>query len=400
MVAAHDSKSCLVRGAGSSPASGTSKNKGRIWEGEIVSRRPTKSLRLVPALTQIYKKIKGIRGYRAMQWISYTRHNHNMEKYSEGVAQKEAEMLREKVESGKASDYADAEKQLHNMERDRYFGVCDVISPEQARAMADELRLNRKNPDRKIMIGVMTHPIVLDPDLPVPKKVREEVSKEFPTTEEIAGGFTDDPDVLNTIHYADLYGPNGPWKAEESPDILKNLELCVQYGGENLHAIQLDVTWPDSNELKKFKEKYPNIVIVLQIGKFAINAVNSEPEEVVNRLREYEESIDFALLDMSMGMGKDMEAGGLLPLLRLIHTELPYLGLAVAGGLGPNSMDLLEPIAKEFPGIAIDAQGRLKPADAPRDSSGHIISTLPADLEMSKEYIQKSCTMLDNFNAA
>ncbi len=306
-------------------------------------------------------------------------------------------MLREKVESGRAKNYADAEEQLHNMERDRYSGVCDVFSPEQARAMADELRLNRKNPDRKIMVGVMTHPIVLNPDLPVPPKVREEVSKEFPTTEEMANGFTDDPDVLNTIHYADLYGPNGPWEAKESPDILKNLELCVQYGGKNLHAIQLDVTWPDPDEMSKFKERNPNIVIILQLGKFAIRAVDGDPQEVVNRLREYGDSIDFALIDMSMGKGKGMDAGELLPLLRLIHSKLPYLGLAVAGGLGPDSVNLLEPIAKEFPGIAIDAQGRLKPADAQTDSSGHMVSTLPANLERSKKYIRESCAILDNF---
>lgn len=320
-----------------------------------------------------------------------------MEKYSPEVAQKEAEVLRKKIESGQAEDYAEAERQSDNMERERYSGVCDVISPEEARAMAEELRLDRKNPDRKVMIGVMTHPLVLNPDLPVPEEVRKEISEIFPTREEMIAGFTDDPDVLNTIHYADLYGPNRPWKAGESPDIFRYLELCVQYGGENLHAIQLDVTWPNPGEMKKFKEKNPNIVIILQVGKYAIKAVNGDPREIVNRLREYEDSIDFALLDMSMGMGKGMEAGGLLPLLRQIHEELPYLGLAVAGGLGPDSMDLLEPIAKEFPGIAIDAQGRLKPKGAQVDSSGHLIATLPADLSKSKEYIQKSCAMLDNF---
>lgn len=279
---------------------------------------------------------------------------------------------------------------------ERYSGVCDVYSPEQARAMADELRRSRKNPNRKIMIGVMTHPIVLDPNLPVPQKVREAVCGEFPTKEEMAGGFTDDPDVLNTVHYADLYGPNGPWKAKESPEVLKNLELCVQYGKENLHAIQLDVTWPNSEDLKKFKEKHPQILTILQLGKFAFKAVDGDPQKMIDQLREYGNSIDFALLDMSMGMGKGMESEGLLPFLRLIQKELPRLGLAVAGGLGPDSMEALDQIAKEFPGISIDAQGRLKPADAKKDERGHILPTEPADFGRAKDYIEKGCVMLDN----
>lgn len=280
--------------------------------------------------------------------------------------------------------------------RERYSGVCDVYSPEEARAMADELRRNRKNPNRRVMIGVMTHPIVLDPDLPVRKEVREAVSKEFPSTKEMAGGFTDDPDVLNTIHVADLYGPDGPWKAQEAPNVFKNLDLCVKHGGEYLHAIQIDMTWPNSVDLKRFKEEYPNILIILQVGKYAIEDVQGDPEKVVNRLREYGNSIDHVLLDMSMGKGKGMEAGGLLPLLRVIQKELPDLGLAVAGGLGPDSMDQLAAIAKEFPEISYDAQGNLKHKDAPRDRLGHLISTYPADKERTTEYIQKGCAMVDN----
>lgn len=282
--------------------------------------------------------------------------------------------------------------------RERYSGVCDVYSPKEARAMADELRRNRKNPNRKVMIGVMTHPIVLDPDLPIPQKVREDVSKEFPAPEKMAGGFTDDPDVLNTIHIADLYGPEGPGKAKEAPNVFKNLELCVKHGGEYLHAIQLDITWPQPNEIKKFQEKHPTILIILQVGKSALEEVNSDPQKVVDQLREYGDSIDHVLLDMSMGKGKGMEAGGLLPLLRIIQKELPDLGLAVAGGLGPDRENLLElkSIAKEFPDISFDAQGNVKTKDAPRDKFGHLVSTHPADPGRSKEYIKESCTMVDN----
>lgn len=273
---------------------------------------------------------------------------------------------------------------------ERYCGVCDVYIPEEARAMADELRRNRKNPDRKIMIGVMAHPLSLHPDIGQGDPECDGVREVFPAREELAGGFTDDPDVLNTIHYADLYGPN------PGQNLFENLELCVKYGGENLHAIQLDLTWPIPDELTKFKERNPHIILILQVGKFALQEIASDPEEVVIRLRKYGDSIDHILLDMSMGTGKSMETTVLLPVLRLIREQLPDLGLAVAGGLGPESVDLLKSIAKEFPDISIDAQGNIKSMDAPRDDLGHLLSTHPADLQRSNEYIQKSCAMLDN----
>jgi hypothetical protein len=277
-------------------------------------------------------------------------------------------------------------KKRESGRRERYSGVCDVYSPEEAHAMADELRRNRKNPDRKVMIGVMTHPLVLNPEMADPNEVREV----FPAREAMAGGFTDDSDVLNTVHYADLYGPNG------GQNIFENLELVVRYGGEYLHAIQLDLVWPEPAEIKKFKEKNPNIIIILQVGKFAIEDTKGDPQEIVNRLHEYGDSVGHVLLDMSMGKGESMEAGGLLPLLRLIKKKLPELGLAVAGGLGPESSPGFNLIAREFPDISHDAQGNVKPADAPRDRLGHLISTTPADSGRSIKYIQEKCAILDN----
>lgn len=274
--------------------------------------------------------------------------------------------------------------------RERYSGICDVYSGEEARSMADELRRERKNPNRKVMIGVMTHPLALHPERGRGVSECDRVREVFPKREELAGGFTDDPDVLNTVHYADLYGPS------KGQNIFENLELVVKYGGEHLQAIQVDVTWPNSSEIKKFKEKYPNIAIILQIGKFALEGTGGQGKEVVEKLLKYGDSVDYVLLDMSMGKGKSMEASGLLPLLRTIRKELPYLGLAVAGGLGPESMNALEPIAKEFPDISIDAEGNLKSKDAPVDASGHLVPNYPADVGRSNEYIRKSCSMLDN----
>lgn len=276
-----------------------------------------------------------------------------------------------------------------------YLGVCDVYSPYESRTMADEVRSARKSPNRKVMIGVMTHPLVLRDDTPVPAKVVEGIRRIFPSKEAMAGGFIDDPDVFNTVHYADLYGPDGPRKSGEAPDVCENLELIVRHGGGNLHAIQLDLTWPNASELKKFRDIHPELAIVLQVGKYAFSEVGNQHQEVINRLREYGDAVDYALLDMSMGTGYEMQSSGLLPMLRTIQEELPEMGLAVAGGLGPDTLDSLKPIADEFPGISIDAQGRLKHKDAPKDEFGHLIATHPAELDKSLEYIRQASEILD-----
>lgn len=278
-----------------------------------------------------------------------------------------------------------------------YLGVCDVYSPDEAKVMADELRDARNNPNRKVMIGVMTHPLVLDDSAAVPTSARDGIRRIFPTRDEMATGFIDDPDVFNTVHYADLYGPNGPWKAGESPNLAKNLELVTKYGGDHLHAIQLDLTWPEVDELKRFKDTHPDLEIILQVGRNAFKEAGNNPQAVVAMLRAYGDAIDYALLDTSMGKGVAMEPQGLLPILRTIQQELPDLGLAVAGGMGPDTLDALRPVADEFPGISIDAQGNLKRKDAPRDELGHFVATYPAELNRSTEYIRKSCEILDRY---
>ncbi len=266
-----------------------------------------------------------------------------------------------------------------------YIGVCDVLSPEEARAMAVEVREHRADPNRKVMIGVMAGHFTMRPDA----EYGEGQRAVFPTKAELANGFIDDPDVFNTIHFADLYRP------KEVQTLFEDLELVVEAGGEHLHAIQLDVTWPEVDDIDRFKAKYPDLAIVLQLGKACFDIVDHDPQKMVDELDKYGDSIDYVLLDLSMGKGKAMEAEGLLSALRLIRQELPGLGLAVAGGLGPETVHLLEPIAKEFPNISIDAQGRLKPVDAPVDDRGHMASTVNADLGRSQEYIRKSCDMLD-----
>ena len=70
---------------------------------------------------------------------------------------------------------------------------------------------------------------------------------------------------------------------------------------------------------------------------------------------------------------------------RAIKENIPEFGIVVAGGLGPRTLHLIEPIIEEFPDISIDAQGQLRPSHNALD---------PIDWDMAGEYLTKSLQML------
>ena len=58
-------------------------------------------------------------------------------------------------------------------------------------------------------------------------------------------------------------------------------------------------------------------------------------------------------------------------------------------------MDSLKEIARDFPGMSIDAQGGLKPDNALKDENGHFIATAMADAEKSQNYVGLASEILD-----
>jgi hypothetical protein len=61
------------------------------------------------------------------------------------------------------------------------------------------------------------------------------------------------------------------------------------------------------------------------------------------------------------------------------------MGLVVAGGLGPDSIDMVKPLVKVFPDISIDAQGKLRPSGSALD---------PIDWDMAGTYLARALELL------
>ncbi|MEI6528473.1 MAG: hypothetical protein WCO10_02255 [bacterium] len=250
-----------------------------------------------------------------------------------------------------------------------YVGITDFMNFEQVEKMLAVFKAHlQPRSKRKLHVGVMMSYKTLH-------GLETKWSKAFPPKEAIAGIFGSD-DVYNCLHYAD-YGRTSGYL---------DLAKAISFGGIGIHALQLDMIWPEPGDISGgVHTSRKQIEVILQIGKKAIEEADNDPEEVVCRLEEYAGVIDRVLLDRSMGQGIGMDADFLLPFIRTIKRVLPYLGLGVAGGLGPGTMGLVEPLVKEFPDVSIDAQGRLR-------SSGSALD--PVDWEIAEKYLVEALKLL------
>ncbi|MBI5733118.1 hypothetical protein HY967_04160 [Candidatus Jorgensenbacteria bacterium] len=253
---------------------------------------------------------------------------------------------------------------------DPYIGITDFMDFGQVKDMSKVFsEYLSKGSRRKLHVGVMMSYKTLH-DLPT------KWQSAFPSKDTIAGIFSSH-DTYNCLHYADY---------DSDPEFSKSLARAISYGGIGIHAIQLDMIWPDPDQVVNgIYVSRKQIEVILQIGKNALEEVGNDPQRVVERLGDYKGVIHRVLLDKSMGRGLGMNAVGLIPFVEAIKESFPMLGIGVAGGLGPKTMDLVKPLAERFSDLSIDAQGQLRP-------SGNALD--PIDWSMAANYVIKALQLL------
>jgi len=191
----------------------------------------------------------------------------------------------------------------------------------------------------------------------------------WPSKERLATIFVPHPLVFNTIHYADYDA------ITRLDDLLSVVEMC----GEHLHAIQLDMVWPDEKMVRGLTKRFPTLDVVLQVSSRAIELEDNCAENVARRVAGYAASVDYVLLDCSMGTGKSMDALHLSEFAETIIRRAPGVSRAFAGGLGPNTLGLVRPLVERFAHVSIDAQSRLRPSGSAKD---------PIDWQMARDYLR------------
>lgn len=252
-----------------------------------------------------------------------------------------------------------------------YIGITDFMSAGQSGEMANffnRIIQDKTQPIRhKLMVGAVSYYETLN-NLP------SEWTEAVPRNKDIAEIFIDHPRLFNTIHYVDF----------ENRNLLENLMKVTELGGKNMHAIELDMVWPEQRVLKEYRSRFPNIKTILQINTPALNALSDLEDSLIRRIASYDDALDFCFFDKSMGKGLGMDSAFLQPLIQRTIDKLPNIGIAVAGGLGPNKMHLVEPLVKDFSELSIDAESQLRPSGDAHD---------PIDWQMARDYLEQSLNL-------
>jgi hypothetical protein len=254
-----------------------------------------------------------------------------------------------------------------------YIGITGFTNADQVRLMLDTFQRNKRmGSQRKLHIGVMMSFNTLH-GLP------SRYTDSFPKNTAIRDIFPAGPqsEIMNCVHYADH---------RHDPNLRYPLQNAIGFGGPHMNALQLDAVWPDPDEIQEALCGHDHITdVILQVGKHALEKVGDEIPRLLNELACYSETVTHIILDKSMGRGLPLDSDDLLPFLRTIRSELPEYQLVVAGGLGPNTLHLLEPIIEEFPDINIDAEGKLR-------ASGNNID--PLDIPITQDYLAQALQLL------
>lgn len=247
------------------------------------------------------------------------------------------------------------------MNKIHYIGITGFMDEYEV----DKILPLFEHSDRKLMVGVLVSSRTYRgaPNTMTPNRYPFPIGK----LKEI---FSSNPNAFNVIHYCT--------DSERPSEIIQEMIGIRSKCQFRLHGFQLNMLWPDPiNTVEVFKNLYPELQLILQIGKKAFS--NQSPETVAWRIAEYAESIDYILFDPSGGGGTSFKSSEVVPYLRAIKEKNPDIGLAIAGGLSnKNIATQLGEIVQEFPDISIDAEARL------RDEHDFL------SIEKATEYVRKS----------
>lgn len=154
-------------------------------------------------------------------------------------------------------------------------------------------------------------------------------------------------------------------------------------------AIQLNIVWPDIEQVSKIKKQYPDMQIVLQVSHKAMDG--KTPNQITKRIRDYGDLISYVLIDPSGGRGIPFNLKSSVAIYFEIKEKCPNLTIGFAGGFnGENVVPRLKEILKQVENdkFCIDAEGGL------RDKITSEYGDDLLNIEKVKKYIQSASLIL------
>jgi hypothetical protein len=245
-----------------------------------------------------------------------------------------------------------------------YLGVTGFTSPVEVQAAIAAAK--GKLGPRLLMIGVlMSQKTMQGKDA--------KFKNRYPKTEDIARIFPDDATCLNLVHYA----------TNDQETLLGQMSAVTKIAGPHMNGIQLNMAWPDPQVLELYRNIFPNNVIVMAVTSKMFQDVHYDSEALAHRIKEeYFGLVDYVLLDPSGGKGQAFDVTEGLGYLKVLSTIFEPWQIGIAGGIGPKTLNLIEPIIQAFPESNLDAEGQLRTPD------DHL------DLAYMKSYIQGALNYL------
>lgn len=239
-----------------------------------------------------------------------------------------------------------------------YIGIAGVTSRIEAELALGRFRKYAETSDveRKLMIGALV-------SLKTLYEKKNKYPNRYPDVSKLPDIFYNrHDDALNIIHYS----------TDEYETLYAQLLALHHLAGEYLDGFQLNVVWPDFEEIALYKTKYPNKKIILQVGRRAFN-----DKEFTDKIKEYDGLIDYVLIDPSGGKGLPFWKINAVKYLMTVENTFPKINLALAGRIGPDSLKFVAPLLDDFPNLSIDAESGL------RNEGDHL------DMEKVEEYIKR-----------
>src|SRR3989338_7139469 len=170
----------------------------------------------------------------------------------------------------------------------------------------------------------------------------------YPKKEAVADIFIDDSRALNLVHY----------NTDEPETLCSQLEEITAFAGPHLDGFQLNMAWPRIAQLEDYRWANSSKFIVLQVGSRAMAQVESL-DDFAESVGAYLAVTDAVLIDPSGGKGEPLDAAKAADYLWSVVTY--PIGLGAAGGLGPRTLQLIDPLVHDFGSIlSIDAEGQLR----------------------------------------
>lgn len=225
-----------------------------------------------------------------------------------------------------------------------YIGITGFVNPHEVAVVLDCMP---RESHRLLMIGVLASSRTL-------KGQQSRWPNRYPGVSDIAAIFPQHLLALNLVHY----------NTGEPDTLCQQLVELTRLSGPDLHGYQLNIPWPPVTELNEYRKQFPEMKMVLQISQTSLQIVDSSARDLVDKLaQEYVGLVDYMLLDPSAGYGIPLDPSWAAEYLTSIQEADLGMGLGVAGGLSPSSLDLVQPLVNDFPDLSIDAESLLRDED-------------------------------------